>query len=854
METIYNESRPTDAENSDTGLMTLNSKDSNDSEGSGSSVVATKRTKLMTNCKDLFKWLVEVPSSKTQNIVLISSGSALDSKVSESVLTRTEGSGNTLDNDISIDTSSLERDGECQLICLKGDLLDPRKRISCGINFVVETEKGEKSPSVKFSVDISYNFIRRVSFDSTVSQCVRSLNLRSNNLEDIDLSSLTNLDHLNVSDNVIDYSYSTEGVESSTQDSGSCDGKLDLSRNPCLKTISLLGVGFRNIVIPGSRMLEKAEIVFVGKIPHTVETNMRYLNSIKYLHLENCSVGEIFVDDATAKIETLILKKAKLSKFRLESLLIPSVLTHLDLSDNNIEEIDLSSALSLRHLNINKNKIKQLDLSRNSKLETLHASTCSLLYLKVPTSIKVLDVSFNDLGNIIFQTINQVGSQSSSNASTANLANLTHLNIESNLMTYLNLSACRNLTSLIVKSNKFEFLSDLVLPVDPSKLEMIDVSDNRLRLKQSESTNSLDTVNLEKYESLSRIVMSNSFVDATGSLVVPSVNLKELRVESTPFEEIEFSRRLIGTYFRHADTDLIIKDNTRLKSIDFKTGSSESNFGKNLDPITESTLAINRLELSNNPSLVNFLTRSCLLINPCTLVLSNFEVESFQHNRQKQLNGFNNVCSDTLEVVRAGGVKHTFNITNLTSIDISRNPRLHVRFGTRESHNISQMTGKMDCQKECSSECPQIDFAWLSKVSSITKIKIDDPKGATLLFPGSYSVKNIRFSTIDENLNEDVDGREDSKDVGSDLSVSIVQTSRHNNTNFVLKYSGLPGGDGSTDGSTDGDGNNPLSDKSTDKISLKRMIRRLYLMNKFMYVLLLTVIMTVFGFLFMVLK
>lgn len=161
--------------------------------------------------------------------------------------------------------------------------------------------------------------------------------------------------------------------------------------------------------------------------------------------LQNSSnLGGIGADGLLTEEERLGVTELNLSNLGLTSLegleAFPN-LQVLNVSHNNLAELDLSGNTALTRLNCSYNQLTSLDLSRTSQL--LH-----------------LNCSFNRLTQLDL----------------SGLSSLISFNCEMNYLTSLTLTGCVELTSMYCRNN---LLTSLDLS-DSTKLEFIEASDNRL--------------------------------------------------------------------------------------------------------------------------------------------------------------------------------------------------------------------------------------------------------------------------------------------------------------------------------------------------------------------------------------
>ena len=159
-------------------------------------------------------------------------------------------------------------------------------------------------------------------------------------------------------------------------------------------------------------------------------------------------------------------------------------LTYLNLSDNNISNIDLSQNTELTYLNLDSNNLISIDLSNNTKLTFLRLSynnlnsidiskNTKLTYLNLNdnnlssidlnknTSLTTFDLTMNSLGSIDLSQNKELTdlNLSYNNISSIDLSKntlLTSLRLDSNNLSSIDLSKNTELTTLFLHNNPFD--------------------------------------------------------------------------------------------------------------------------------------------------------------------------------------------------------------------------------------------------------------------------------------------------------------------------------------------------------------------------------------------------------------
>ena len=137
-------------------------------------------------------------------------------------------------------------------------------------------------------------------------------------------------------------------------------------------------------------------------------------------------------------------------------------LVTLNISNNKLTSIDLSSNTALQNLDCSNNKLTSIDLSRNTALQYLDCSNNQLTTLNVSnnTQLKQLNCSSNSLTKL-----------------TTNCRDLEILKCEQNQLTSLDLSACTKLQELDCQTNR---LTSLTLNSSSTSLATLRCYDNKL--------------------------------------------------------------------------------------------------------------------------------------------------------------------------------------------------------------------------------------------------------------------------------------------------------------------------------------------------------------------------------------
>ena len=186
-------------------------------------------------------------------------------------------------------------------------------------------------------------------------------------------------------------------------------------------------------------------------------------------------------------------------------------ITYIKLRDNLLTNIDLTKNLFLTYLSLRENQIENIDLSKNENLNTLYIDSNKLTNINLDDNKLLTDI---DLSN------NQLTSVNLSN----NTA-LTDLNLGVNQLTNIDLSQNVKLELLELFEN---MLSDVNLSTN-SVLRKLDLENNKLQ-----------SVDIKNNTLLTYLYLSNN--DLTNIDLTNNLKLNELSLENTKIERLDLSK------------------------------------------------------------------------------------------------------------------------------------------------------------------------------------------------------------------------------------------------------------------------------------------------------------------------
>ena len=200
-------------------------------------------------------------------------------------------------------------------------------------------------------------------------------------------------------------------------------------------------------------------------------------------------------------------------------------LTSLDLSDNNLSNVDLSKNTALTELNLGSNNISNIDLSNNTAIKKMHLffNRISSIDLSHNTSLTELQLYHNNLCNIDLSKNTFLKSLylHNNNLNSIDLSQntkLTFLNLGYNNISNIDLIKNTNLTSLWLESNN---------------ISSVDLSKNTKLTYLGLYSNNLSNIDLSKNTELTILELYNNplklnaYVRENGTLTNSSIKMPE---------------------------------------------------------------------------------------------------------------------------------------------------------------------------------------------------------------------------------------------------------------------------------------------------------------------------------------
>lgn len=226
---------------------------------------------------------------------------------------------------------------------------------------------------------------------------------------------------------------------------------LDLSDNSLL-IIRVSLDDLQNLSLANNQLFQLEEFAF------------KQCHSLEILDLSSNFFETIPKQAFGDSVQTLMMHHNKIKK--IEENKVPDHLIYLDLSFNEIEEIQLGNLFNLRNLNLKNNRIQQLDLK-------------SIYFLK---NLETLDVSSNQIKEIDVKLFSSMNFLDSINLSNNQLQNHKELDVSPQVAIFnLSKNQLKNL-HIIPRKNHFEIL---------------DLSHNNLTNIDIELENALDSLKVD---------------------------------------------------------------------------------------------------------------------------------------------------------------------------------------------------------------------------------------------------------------------------------------------------------------------------------------------------------------------
>lgn len=411
-------------------------------------------------------------------------------------------------------------------------------------------------------------------------------------------------------------------------------------------------------------------------------------------------------------------------------------LTGLDLSNNaitNIAAATLAVMPNLKTLNLADNQLSSLDLSSNVALETIRVGTNQLSAIGglkgvlsggTLFSIKDLDISNNSFSSLDLSSLFTLESLNIANNSiaTLNLANNTNLialNASGNSMSSLDLSANKELRDLNLSNNSFTSFaptSNLVLSTDSMnfQLEVFDISSNLL--------GNIASADWARLAFLRRLNVSNN-PSISSMNITPLTNLESLTATNLAQDRIS------------GFTSLNTSSNTLLTFLDL----SENAISRaDLSSVTGVTFALNSaletLNLAGN-LLGDATVTNVTSIHDMLRQLPNLQTLNLARNR---IDALTFPITTLTELNLESNTVQVLSVTGMTALETLRIASNTILFASKSlpSNDVSGVTFPLDLR------------AIAGAAGTLTTLDITNTNALGFLTDGSNPYDDSRFDRL----------------------------------------------------------------------------------------------------------
>ena len=322
-------------------------------------------------------------------------------------------------------------------------------------------------PSSIKKISLEWNKISSI----TLPNGIESVNLNGNKIKNLVIPSSVKYLNFNLSDiTSIDL---PEGIVSVDV---SCNKLTSLNVPSSVKYLYAYSNKISNIILPNGiknvslndnklESIDLPEGVEFVQLSNNKLTSLVIPSSVKELYAWNNNISnDIIVPNG---IEKLFLNNNKISKIILSE--SSEYLKGVNLSHNNISNIDLNNSINIESLELNKNPLKNINVTQLLKLKYLYLTETKLesnIDLKNNVNLEFFYISgkeegeeprvenFDFTNNLNLRNI-KIGDRNLKNFNLDKFNNFSGIDLENNVMNnYLDLSKFTNLSYLILKNNK----------------------------------------------------------------------------------------------------------------------------------------------------------------------------------------------------------------------------------------------------------------------------------------------------------------------------------------------------------------------------------------------------------------
>lgn len=221
---------------------------------------------------------------------------------------------------------------------------------------------------------------------------------------------------------------------------------------------------------------------------------LEFFPNLTGLNISGNNISEIDLTNNTM-LRMLFIDSNELATLNVSN---NTLLTNLDCSSNRLSEINVSNNVNLERLVLSGNNLTELDVTNNVSLNSLFVSNNKLVDL---------DLSNNRDMNILFAKDSEI-----SNLNVSGISNLSTVFLDNNNISTLDLSANNNLTELELQENQLtsltlsESTSLFSINLNDNLLTSIDLSGNTGLMSISIANNLLENLDLSNNANISRLL------------------------------------------------------------------------------------------------------------------------------------------------------------------------------------------------------------------------------------------------------------------------------------------------------------------------------------------------------------
>ena len=439
-------------------------------------------------------------------------------------------------------------------------------------------------------------------------------------------------------------------------------------------------------------------------------------------------------------------------------------LKELYLSTNNLENIDISQNTNLENFRISNNKIKDLDLSNNSKLTQLYVNKNNIISLDVSRNSKLVNL-YAEENKII-------------NVNVSNNPNLININLSNNNLELINLNNIKWLSTLNVSYNKLTELNlnnnnlrELIL--SDNEFTSIDLTKNLNLIKLDISNNKLINLDLNKNSLLEELYVYNN--EITNLNVDNNTKLKYLSIYNNKLTYLNVSNNLELEYlyaYNNYISSIDTSNNKKLKELSVQPYPSSGNF----DDSFFYKCVVDAYNNENNENLTY------------TSDLSIEQLSTINHMYCNSENINTKIISTKGLELLTGLTELNIGNNSITDLDISKNTKLKTLYA--DSNNITNIDVtnniNLDTLDLSYNKLTDLD---ISKNTLITQLNVENNNLTTLKLNNNLKYldayeNNINALDLSNNLNLEYlniySNNIESLDIGNNSKLVDLDVSNNN--------------------------------------------------------------------------